>query len=71
MLGVIVALFSAGRLVSSLMSGWLAKHTSDMFVFDLSLVVDLVGAALYMFAYEWGMWALLLSRICLGFGSGT
>ena len=70
-LGITVALFSVGRLVSSLLGGWLAAKTSTSFVFDVSLVLSIIGSALYFFAAEFGLWALIVGRILLGIGSGA
>ncbi len=71
LLGTTVALFSVGRLVFSAASGWMTQWMHPLSVIQVSLVVNAVGALLYMLALEWGLWALILGRMCLGFGSGV
>ena len=71
MVGTVVALFSVGRLLSSLFGGWAAKRTSIGLVYDVSLIINVIGSLLYFFAAEFGLWALILGRMLVGFGSGV
>lgn len=59
-----------GRLASSLLGGWVAEKTSYAFAFESSLTINLIGSLLYFFADELGLWAAILGRVLVGFGSG-
>lgn len=39
-------------------------------IFELSLFVNVLGAVLYFFGAEWGLWAVIAGRVLLGVGSG-
>lgn len=54
-----------------MVSGWLTKYLKPITVMEIAVMMNLVGALLYFFANEWGLWALITGRTCLGFGSGA
>jgi MFS family permease len=39
-------------------------------IIQISLASNALGGLLYLLALNWGLWALVLGRILLGFGSG-
>ncbi|KAL6071312.1 MFS domain-containing protein [Balamuthia mandrillaris] len=69
--GVIVGAFSLGRLISSLVLGWLSTKRSVKDVMLLSLFLAFVGNLLYAFAEITSVWVLLLSRTIIGFATGV
>jgi MFS family permease len=72
--GTSVAVFSVGRLLAALVAGWASKRTSNAFVFDVALLMNVAGGLLYFFASEFGelgLYAFMIGRVLLGCGSGA
>jgi MFS family permease len=66
--------FSVGRLIAALVAGWASKRTSNAFVFDVALVLNIAGGLLYFFASELsdlGLYSFMIGRALLGCGSGA
>jgi len=72
LLGLVVAAFSVGRLVSSTAWGYLSDYVSERLVFISSSAVSVIGCVLYIIAYVYKLeWLLILSRVVTGVGSGA
>ncbi len=69
MLGVFVATFSVGRMATTIPLGYLSDKYSTSAVLTLASIVQIFGHALYALAPS--VWALLVARIIVGFGSAT
>ena len=72
-LSVIVAAFSVGRLLASVVLGYVSDHCSMMAVLMGSLAVTCVGHVLFAAADvlgTGGLYLLLFSRLLTGFGTG-
>jgi len=69
MLGMFVALFSVGRMLSTVPLGFLSDRFSIKTVFFWCTIFQIVGHFLYCIAP--GVSVLLISRVLVGFGSAT
>lgn len=80
-LSILISIFSVGRLFGSTVFGKLVDVTSARQTFAVSLVVSLIGNAMYVladnasggniFGFTYGMMLLLISRFVVGFGAGN
>lgn len=71
MLSIAIALFSVGRLLASTVLGYWIDRSRPRVVLFWSLLLHAIGQVLYGFGGTWGLWAIMLSRFLIGFGSGT
>lgn len=69
MLGVFVATFSLGRMATTIPLGYLSDKYSTSAVLTTASIVQIIGHAMYALAPT--VWALLVARIVVGFGSAT
>ncbi|DBA00113.1 TPA: hypothetical protein N0F65_000404 [Lagenidium giganteum] len=73
-MGLLTALFSIGRFVSSLFFGWLSDRISFKHVYIISGTISVVGNLMYVLAYAKpfrSKFMLGLSRTIIGFGAGN
>mmetsp|Transcript_30624 Transcript_30624/g.76849 ORF Transcript_30624/g.76849 Transcript_30624/m.76849 type:complete len:478 (-) Transcript_30624:147-1580(-) len=70
-LGYVVGVFSIGRLLASLVFGYLSDRMTMRNVFLISLGVCAIGNLMYALAYYFDKEYLLLTRFVVGFGSGV
>jgi len=69
-LGIVVSVFSVGRLFGSTAFGYWYNWRGPREVMMASLVISFVGNVLYGTGYVTHKWVILLSRFLVGFGSG-
>jgi MFS transporter, ceroid-lipofuscinosis neuronal protein 7 len=72
--GLLTALFSAGRFLSSLLFGWLCDHLPFKTLYCISASIAIVGNALYVLPYSSRIHSkplLGVSRFLVGFGAGN
>jgi ceroid-lipofuscinosis MFS transporter 7 len=73
-MGMLTSLFSVGRLISSMVFGWMCDHYSFRSVYLVSSSVCLVGNIIYLVADEYvtgSLMVLAASRFIVGFGAGN
>ncbi|OWZ05876.1 Major Facilitator Superfamily (MFS) transporter [Phytophthora megakarya] len=73
-MGVMTSLFSVGRLISSMLFGWMCDHYSFRSVYLWSSAICLVGNIVYLLAEGYatgGLIVLSASRFIVGFGAGN
>lgn len=70
-MGFVVAAFSLGRLVGGIGLGWLYNNRGTRFALYSALIISIIGHSLYAVAQISNVWMLLISRIFVGFGTGS
>ncbi|ETO64497.1 hypothetical protein F444_18032 [Phytophthora nicotianae P1976] len=73
-MGLLTSLFSVGRLISSMLFGWMCDHYSFRFVYLVSSTICLLGNIVYLLAEGSVTGSLLVlsaSRFIVGFGAGN
>eukprot|EP00122_Pirum_gemmata_P003206 Pgem_evm2s2896 len=67
----VVACFSIGRLVASVILGYLSDYISERKVLLGASFISILGSILYIFAYqEYSIWMLVCARLTHGVGAG-
>ncbi len=69
-LGIVVAIFSFGRLFGSIILGYWYNWRGPKEVIIVSLLLSIIGNVLYGFGYITSKWVVLVGRFLVGFGSG-
>eukprot|EP01113_Clastostelium_recurvatum_P049540 TRINITY_DN9195_c0_g1_i4.p1 TRINITY_DN9195_c0_g1~~TRINITY_DN9195_c0_g1_i4.p1 ORF type:complete len:550 (+),score=103.44 TRINITY_DN9195_c0_g1_i4:84-1733(+) len=70
-LGWTVGAFSTGRFVSTIGLGYISTQSAYKRVLAVSVLICVIGNALYATSYAGGIIMLLISRFLIGFGAGT
>ncbi|ELR21735.1 transporter, major facilitator subfamily protein [Acanthamoeba castellanii str. Neff] len=77
-LGLAISLFSVGRLVGAPVLGWwysvnhfLYNKRSALEVLTVALLIGVAGNIMFSFAAVSGIYVLLISRVIIGFSTGT
>ncbi|GMF26871.1 unnamed protein product [Phytophthora lilii] len=73
-MGLLTSLFSVGRLISSMLFGWMCDHYSFRSVYLVSSAICLVGNIVYLLAEDCATGSLIVlfaSRFIVGFGAGN
>ncbi|GAM17028.1 hypothetical protein SAMD00019534_002030 [Acytostelium subglobosum LB1] len=72
-LGIVIASFSTGRLLSTILLGYVSTKVSYRLVFVVSVIICIIGSFFYSFAYyrPVSMPFIIVARSLLGFGAGT
>ncbi|EEY53434.1 Major Facilitator Superfamily (MFS) [Phytophthora infestans T30-4] len=73
-MGLLTSLFSVGRLISSMLFGWMCDHYSFRFVYLVSSSFCLLGNIVYLLAESSVTGSLIVlsaSRFIVGFGAGN
>ncbi|GMF50015.1 unnamed protein product [Phytophthora fragariaefolia] len=73
-MGLLTSLFSVGRLISSMLFGWMCDHYSFRSVYLVSSSICLVGNIIYLLAEDCATGSLIVlsaARFIVGFGAGN
>lgn len=70
-LGLAISLFSVGRLVGAPVLGWWYNKRSALEVLTVALLIGVAGNIMFSFAAVGGIYVLLISRVIIGFSTGT
>lgn len=70
-LGLAISLFSVGRLVGAPVLGWWYNKRSALEVLTVALLIGVAGNIMFSFAAVSGIYVLLISRVIIGFSTGT